>query len=377
MKKLTITHKSGQLKAFLALTKASIINSLRNPTSLFFNFFFPFIFISIFGLLSPSNVTFDVAVTQNSLKSGVLYETLSKIEVLHLITDKTDDQIQDDLKKGKIPMAITIQENGFLSINSTTKVPKYSIELSTSAADPSGASTTSSIVNSVIASMNLSGTTSKNLLVSKSEKVIEGRKYSQIDFILPGQLAFALLTNALFGIAFTFISYRKELILKRYFASPVKKITILGSEMLSKACIAILQALIILAVGHYLFHFTLANGFWTVLGMLALSVIGIFTFLSFGLLIPSIAKTEDGISPIANLIMMPQLFLSGAFFPIDAFPAFLQPIARIMPMTFLNEAFKKVAFEGADLTAVLPNIGALLLWGIVIYTIDVFLFKWE
>jgi ABC-2 type transport system permease protein len=46
-------------------------------------------------------------------------------------------------------------------------------------------------------------------------------------------------------------------------------------------------------------------------------------------------------------------------------------------MTFLNEAFKKVAFEGAGLDAVLPNIGALVLWGVAIYIVDIFLFKWE
>jgi len=135
--------------------------------------------------------------------------------------------------------------------------------------------------------------------------------------------------------------------------------------------------LIILLVGYFAFKFTLANGVITVLSILALSFIGMVTFIAFGLLIPSLAKTEDAVTPLAQLIMMPQLFLSGAFFPIDAFPAFLQPIAKIMPMTFLNEAFTKVAFEGAPLSDTLPQILGLLVWDVVIYLLVIRLFKWE
>jgi ABC-2 type transport system permease protein len=74
---------------------------------------------------------------------------------------------------------------------------------------------------------------------------------------------------------------------------------------------------------------------------------------------------------------MPQLFLSGAFFPLESFPAFLQPIAKIMPMTFLNDSFKMVAFEGVSIVETLPKLGGLLLWGVGIYLIVLFTFKWE
>jgi ABC-2 type transport system permease protein len=377
MKKISVSHKPSQFVAYLSLVKGSILSSLRNPSSLFFNFFFPFIFISIFGILGSGGANFDVAVTNDSLKEGLVYEKLTQIEVLNLITNKSDSEIQEDLNKGRIPASLTVKQNGMMEVSPGVKMPRYTVTINKSAADPINANTVLSIINSVTDSINLYvfGDTMK--MVEQTVNTVEGRKYSQIDFILPGQLAFALLTNALFGIAFTFMSFRKELILKRYFASPVKKITILASEATSKTIIAMLQAIIIITLGHLLFKFTLADGLTTFIYLLVLSLVGTFTFLSFGLLIPSLAKTEDGISPVANLIMMPQLFLSGAFFPIDAFPEFLQPIARIMPMTFLNEAFKKVAFEGAGLDSVLPNIGALFLWGIIIYIIDIFIFKWE
>jgi ABC-2 type transport system permease protein len=351
--------------------------SLRNPTSLFFNFFFPFIFITIFGLLNLGSTKFDVIVKPNSIKTGIVYEALQKIDALNLITDKSEEQIQDGLKKGEIAVALDVQETGTVTIAPGVNMPVYDVNLVSSAGAPQAAGSIASIVNAVVGQINASVSQNAPKIVNETQSVVEGRKYQQIDFILPGQLAFALLSNALFGISFTFMMYKKNLVLKRYFATPVRKFNILGAEVLSKTLIAILQSIIIIAAGYFLFHFTLANGWITVLNMLVLSLIGIIVFLALGLLTVSIAKNEDSLTPIAQLFMMPQLFLSGAFFPIESFPKMIQPIAHVLPMTLLNEAFKKVAFEGVALSATLPQIGGLLAWGVGIYILVLLLFKWE
>ncbi|MHC1716297.1 MAG: ABC transporter permease [Candidatus Dojkabacteria bacterium] len=369
--------KPRQIVSFLALTKASVLMSLRNPTSLFFNFFFPFIFITIFGLLNFGSAKFDVVIRPDSVKEGIVYESLQKIEALNLITDRNNDQIQEDLNKGRIAIALDIKQIDTVQVAPGVVMPKYDLIVDRSAASPQAASSITSIINAVLAQINGSVSTNTIKLVEQKENIIEGRKYEQIDFILPGQLAFALLTNAIFGISFTLMMFKKDLILKRYFATPVKKSSILGSEVMSKTLIAILQASIIIGAGYFIFHFTLANGWVTALDMLVLSLIGILVFLALGLFVVSISKSEDSITPIAQLFMMPQLFLSGAFFPIESFPKIIQPIANVLPMTLLNEAFKKVAFEGVPLSDTFPLIGGLLIWGVVVYLIVIAIFKWE
>lgn len=369
--------KPRQFVAFLAMTKASVLMSLRNPTSLFFNFLFPFIFITIFGLLNWENAKFDLVVKPDSLKTGIVYEALEKVEALNLVTGKSEEEIQDGLKKGQIAVALDVQETGSVNIAPGVDMPVYDVQLESSAGAPQAAGSISSIVNAVVGQINASVSQNAPKIANETNTVVEGRKYQQIDFILPGQLAFALLSNALFGISFTIMMYKKNLVLKRFFATPVRKFNILGAEVLSKTLIAILQSVIIIAAGYFLFHFTLANGWITVLSMLVLSLVGILVFLAFGLLAASIAKNEDSLTPITQLFMMPQLFLSGAFFPIENFPKIIQPIAHVLPMTLLNEAFKKVAFEGVALSATLPQIGGLLAWGVGIYILVLILFKWE
>ena len=377
MKEEQVKLKPSAFHSIMALTKAAIISTLRNPTSMFFSFFFPFIFITIFGILNYNNVSYDLGIKSSSLKSGPIYEALKQVSTVHLITDETDNQLTDGLKKGTIPMVIDIQNETSLAVAPGQDIPRYHIDIETSAAAPDQAGTLNAILENITNKINFSVLKASNTLISTSSTEVSGRKYQQIDFILPGQLAFALLTNALFGIAYTFVSMKKELILKRFFATPIKKSWIMASQIISKMLISVIQTLVILGAGYFIFNFTLANGAVTVLSILILSIIGMITFLSFGIFTAAVSKNEDSVTPITQLFLMPQLFLSGAFFPIEAFPAFIQPIARILPMTLLNDAFKMVAFEGAPISQTLPQILGLVVWAIIVYAITAKLFKWE
>jgi ABC-2 type transport system permease protein len=370
MKKVKVENKPSQFRAFKALTKASILSSLRSTTALFFNFIFPFIFISIFGIIGGGGErVFDIALREESLKEGPVYEAINQTEILNLKEDMSEEEIDESLNKGNLAIAITITEQ--------KESPGYNLIIEKSAAAPQDVQIISQILNGITESINFNPEQQAQKLVKIEEKLIEGRKFEQIDFILPGQLAFALLTNALFGISFTFLTLKKDLVLKRFFASPIKKSTVLFSESIGRIIIGILQTLLIVLVGHYLFDFTLANGITTLFEMLGIALVGITVFIGFGFLVASLAKNEEAVSPLANLIMMPQLFLSGAFFPIEAFPEFLQPIAKVMPMTYLNEAFKKVAFEGVSIVNVWPQLAALAVWGVIVYAIVIKTFKWE
>ena len=378
MKTYNKNNKVSQLKVLFVLTKASFLSSIRNPSMVFFNFFFPFIFIVIFGMMDTGNVKYDLALRSESIKTGPVYETIKKVDVLNIQEDKTDTTIDDALNKGNLAAALTIKEVPAV-MNGTTLVspPTYKLELERSTASPQSAEVIATIVDKVSSTINEAANPQSLKLVTMDTINVEGRKFSQIDFILPGQLAFALLSNALFGMSFGFIALKKELVLKRLFAAPIAKWTIMGSQVLSKAVLAIIQTLVIVLIGTFVFKFTLVNGFITLLQLIVMSLIGIFAFMSMGLCVAVFAKNEDSASPIANLIMMPQLFLAGAFFSIDVFPGPVQTIARILPMTFLNDAFKKIAFEGLPLTSVGTEILGIMVWGILLYILVIKFFKWE
>jgi len=206
---------------------------------------------------------------------------------------------------------------------------------------------------------------------------LKGANTKTIDFILPGQLGFSLLSTGVFGTAFVFLSLRITLVIKRFFATPVQRFSIVLGEALARITFALIGALIIILIGHFAFGFTLVHGFVTVVNMLILAAIGVIVFMGFGFIISGIAKNETSVPPIANIVTLPQFLLSGTFFSINAFPSWLQPISKALPLTYLNDAMRKVAFEGAGLTDVSHQLLILAIWGIIVYAIAVKTFKWE
>ena len=190
-------------------------------------------------------------------------------------------------------------------------------------------------------------------------------------------LGFSLLSSGVFGTAFVFLSLRLTLVIKRFFATPVKKYSIVLGEALARLVFSWLGALFIIAIGHFFFGFTLVHGFITVLNMLILSAIGLIIFMGFGFVISGIAKNESAVPPLSNIITLPQFLLSGTFFATTAFPSWLQALSNVLPLTYLNKAMRDVAFEGAGMGDITHDLLVLGIWFIIVYAVAVKTFKWE
>lgn len=361
----------NNIRAILAITKADLQSTFKNLSSVFFGILFPLIFILVFGLLGDNGVKLEVGVLSSSDRENPIYKALENIDNIEFKTDLSDSDLRDELSKGNIDAVIDIRSN--------IEIPNFVVNLQTSAANPDGGAIVQSMVDSIIQQINTSALEEQDIkkIAQVDTQVVEGRKYRQIDFILPGQLGFALLSSGVFGTSFLFVSLRETLVIKRFFATPINRTTIVTGEALSKVLFSLLQAAVIILVGHFAFNFTLVNGFSTFLSMLFLSAFGLMIFLGFGFIVSSVAKDSNAVPPLANIFTLPQFLLAGTFFPIELFPQWLQPISKILPLTYLNEAMRKVAFEGASLISLKEEMLALLISMVVVYALAIKLFKWE
>jgi ABC-2 type transport system permease protein len=361
--------KYSNTKATFAIAKASFKSILRSPSAVVFSLLFPLIFIVVFGFIGGGGLTVDVGVGKNNDINSPIYQALENIKMVHLI-EKSEKEMNQDLEKGRLDAIINIQKN-------RAGTPAYLVNVQYTEASKEKGNVLKSILNNVILPMNSKANPGPPPVAELKETTIKGREYKTIDFILPGQLGFALLSTGVFGTAFVFISLRLTLVIKRFFATPVSKASIVLGEAIARIVFALFTAIFIILVGHFAFGFTLIHGITTVLNMLMLSTIGLIVFLGFGLAVSGIAKNESTVPPIANIITLPQFLLSGTFFSISVFPTWLQPICKALPLTYLNDAMRKVAFEGASLWDVNHQILILLLWGVGIYALAVKVFKWE
>lgn len=366
----------SQWKAMWAITKASLRSITRSPSAMIFGFAFPFVFILVFGFIGniSGSRSYKLFLENGADTLNPVYTAIKAVPGVKFIIPEQSKDLQLYLQEGKIGGIVNIVKTG------DTVIPyKVTLKSTTASSDqwPHIKVMLESVINNVsnreypgrqaIASFNF----------DPEKDVAAIREYKTIDFILPGQLGFSLLSAGVFGVAFMFFNLRTTLVLKRFFATPISRTFIILGEALSRVLFQMLTAVVIIIVGYFFFGFTLINGFRTLFEMLVLSFIGLIVFMGFGFIVSGVARSDSVIPPMANLFTLPQFLMGGTFFPIDAFPKWLQPVSKALPLTYLNDAMRKVAFEGHNLWDLRTDILVLILWGVIGYFIAVKVFKWE
>ncbi len=360
----------SQWSAFFALFRASLKSLFKSPSAIFFSLAFPLIFIIVFGLQTNGGFSVNVMLDTNSDTSNALYTTLKKIETLDFKTYSDSEKINKELRSGNLTSIIKISKTN-------DSLTPYAVSLMSSTAAGNSAQIVHQIVGTAVQINDKYIYPQNKTSAVITQITTDGKEHKYLDFLLPGMLGFSILSTAIFGTAFVFFNLRNTLVLKRFFATPIKRINIILAETSSRLVLQVLSSLIIILVGHYAFNFTLIHGWLTVVQMLLVASFGALIFMGMGFIISSVAKSEATIPAIGNSITMPQLLLSGVFMSISSFPTWLQPICKALPLSQLNSTLRMIAYEGKTIVDCWQQIGILAIWGIVTYFIAVKVFKWE
>jgi ABC-2 type transport system permease protein len=363
----------NQIRAMLAISKASIRAIFRSPSAVVFSFGFPVIFILVFGFIGGGGPVITFALKNQGDSNTYVIRALRHMPIVKLSPVTETTEMRKNLEKGRTAAILSID-----SSISPAGFPQYTIHALTSSANADKYPILRMALAQTIQSIEENKMPAQFKILSVDElPVIHVRDYTMIDFILPGMLGFSLLSAGIFGVAFLFFNLRQQLVLKRFFATPISRGYIVMGEGISRVAFQLITAVVIIAMGHYVFKFTLVHGMQTFFEMITLSLFGLIIFMGFGFIVSSVSKNESSIPPLANLITLPQFLLGGTFFSTEAFPGWLRKICEALPLKQLNDALRNVAFEGASILDCGKQIGILLLWGIVVYTIAVKVFKWE
>lgn len=151
----------------------------------------------------------------------------------------------------------------------------------------------------------------------------------------------------------------------RMLATPTATRTILAGTLLGRLAIALLQALIIVVGSTLFFGVGWGNGPGAAAVILAFCLVGTGA----GMLLGSIASTEQQAGPAAFILGLGLAALGGSMVPLEVFPPLARRIADFTPHSWANEAFSKLREEGGGLTDVLPELGVLLLFASLLISV--------
>jgi len=361
-----------RFEVFWHLFVASGKMFIRDRTAVFFSFFLPLVIMLIFGVLNFGEAAeLDVSVAdeaQNS-SSQALLVALGQTSGLVIHTGSLADELAA-LAEGDRAAVLQIPARWELVPPGSAGYQPLSAY--TSQAQAGEGQTAVLLVNAVVAQALVSvDGGSPEPLVAVEE--VAGRNLGYIDFLVPGILGLTVMQLGVFSVAFGFVQLKQTGTLRRLFATPTSPSYFLAAQVSSRLVIALIQVLILLGVGLW-FGVQLVG---SVAVVLALAVLGSVVFLGMGFGVAGWAKNENQAAPVANLISLPMMFLSGSFFPREAMPEFLQEVTRFLPLTYLNNALRAVINDGAGLDVMGTDVIGLAIWAVITFVIATRLFRWE
>jgi ABC-2 type transport system permease protein len=353
---------------------ANLKSFLRDRLALFWTLAFPILFVILFGSIFSSSgpSRFETGwVDQDGTPAAIgLREGFASTGLLDL-RDETLDEALAAMREGDLSAVIVVPA-GTGAAMSAPGAPPVSLQVYTDPSQQTTSSTVIQVVSQVVGAANLVAAGAEPVLAVEPLSV-QSQQLSAAAFFVPSILAMALMQLGVFS-AIPLVEQREKLILKRLGATPLRRWMLVASNIVVRLLIALVQTVLIVAIGIALFDVAIVGSLLLAFGFV---VLGAVTFIALGYLIASFARTEEAANGITSVVQFPMMFLSGIFFPIAFMPAFLQPVAALLPLTYLGDALRQVMVGGVPYAPLWVDALVLTGWLVVCFAISARWFRWE
>jgi ABC-2 type transport system permease protein len=190
---------------------------------------------------------------------------------------------------------------------------------------------------------------------------------------LPVMVSVFMAISAVISLVTIISIYREGGILKRLRATPLRPHTILSAHVLAKLLFTAATLTLMMLAGRRFYPAGLQAPVISFAGALLLSTLSI---LSIGFVVASVVRTARFAQPVSALIFYPMIGVSGLFVPVEALPAGLQIVARLLPMTYIVSLLSGI-WSGEPWSVHLGDVGALAVFGAIFLAISSRVFRWE
>ncbi len=360
------------MRAFRKLLIANFKQFFRDKTAVFFTFAFPLIFIGIFGLVfgggETVNYNIGLANYDTSAHGQGISQALKEITIFEISEGELDDKLME-LEDGDLSAVVVIPADMEATIAAGRAV---AITVYHDPSQTTSAQIILPVLRQVVGEINRQ-LTQQPVLLTLAEESILSQNLRFIDFFVPGILAMSIMMTGFFGVI-PLVEWREKKVLKRLGVTPLRRSTVVLSQVAFRLVLTVLQAIILLGVAYFAFNVQVIGNWFILFGLV---ILGTLSFISIGYLVASRVRTVEGAMPIINLITFPMMFLSGIFFPVEIMPDFLRPIVEALPLTYLGDAFRQIMVGAPPLHSLSTDIIVLSGWFVICMVLAIRFFRWE
>ncbi len=173
-------------------------------------------------------------------------------------------------------------------------------------------------------------------IIRLDTRIITVRQLRLVDYYLPGYIAAFVMTNGLLGVSSVVSDFRRRGVVKFLATTNISKQAWILSLMVVQTMAAVLLTAVMIAVGWLIFSIRALPDPFSFLIIL----IGVVMFTAMGILLGSLIKEADAISAASNLLAFPQMFISGALWPLELMPPYMQQLAQYTPLFHFHNSLR-------------------------------------
>jgi ABC-2 type transport system permease protein len=181
-------------------------------------------------------------------------------------------------------------------------------------------------------------------------------------YMVPGVIGMILYAIASILTATAIVRERERGTIEQLIVTPIRSWELVVGKLLPYVLLTLMNTIEVLALGSLLFGLPIRGDLTTIL---LLSSLFLMSGLGIGLLISTIANTQQEAMLSAFMTVLPAIFLSGFFFPIEAMPKVLQWISLLTPLRYYLVIIRSLVIKGVGVSALHQEVLALALFGSV------------
>lgn len=184
-------------------------------------------------------------------------------------------------------------------------------------------------------------------------------------FMIPGVIGMILYAITSILTATAVVRERERGTIEQLIVTPVRPMELVIGKIVPYVILAFIDTLEVLAIGHWWFGMPVRGDLGLILacsGLMLLSGLGV------GLFASTIANTQQEAILTVFMTILPSIFLSGFFFPIEAMPVVLQWVSYIIPLRYYLVIIRALLIKGVGVDAIWNEIVPLVIFGVLIMT---------
>ena len=192
------------------------------------------------------------------------------------------------------------------------------------------------------------------------------------NFMVPGLVAVILQMITTLLTAFSIVRERERGTLEQLLVTPIKPFGLMFGKLVPYGLIGFFETCTVLLVMRVVFQVPI-NG--SLLLLVMLSILFLFTALAIGLLISTQAQNQVQAFQMAFLIMLPSILLSGFMFPRESMPVVMRGLGYLVPATHFIQIIRGIVLRGATLFDLVEQIVVLSVMGVVLLVLSALRFR--